>query len=121
MTAALLVLAAGLVFFFGLGRNGDNFVTSVVARGPLTVTVSATGSLQPETEVSVGAEISGRIETVNVDFNDRVTKDQVLAAINTDASGRRHEQIPPPLMLRLWVVSSKARTMTRLACGAMPR
>jgi HlyD family secretion protein len=48
------------------------------------VTVNATGTLQPQDQVDVGAEISGRLDTVNVDFNDRVKKGQVLALINTD-------------------------------------
>jgi len=50
----------------------------------LIVTVSATGTLQPQDQVDVGAEISGRVDSVNVDFNDHVTKGQVLAVINTD-------------------------------------
>jgi HlyD family secretion protein len=55
-----------------------------VTRGPLVVRVSATGTLQPENQVDVGAEISGRVDSVAVDFNDRVTKGQILAVINTD-------------------------------------
>ena len=55
-----------------------------MTNGPLTVTVSATGTLQPQDQVEVGAEISGRVDSVNVDFNDPVTKGQVIAVINTD-------------------------------------
>ena len=47
--------------------------------------VTATGTLAPLEKVTVGAEVSGRIETVFVDFNDRVTKGQIIAHINTDA------------------------------------
>ena len=61
-----------------------SYVTADVVRGPLVVRVSATGTLQPEDQVDVGAEISGRVDRVAVDFNDRVTKGQVLAVINTD-------------------------------------
>lgn len=46
--------------------------------------VTATGTLQPIDKVTVGAEVSGRIDEVLVDFNDKVTKGQVLARINTD-------------------------------------
>jgi HlyD family secretion protein len=53
-------------------------------RGPLIVTVNATGTLQPQDQVDVGAEISGRVDAVNVDYNDRVKRGQVLAIINTD-------------------------------------
>ena len=42
------------------------------------------GRVQSLTEVKVGTEISGIVETVNVDFNSRVTRGQVLAKVNTD-------------------------------------
>src|SRR6185295_15244583 len=41
--------------------------------------------LTPLKKVTVGAEVSGRIDAVLVDFNDRVKKGQVIARINTDA------------------------------------
>jgi HlyD family secretion protein len=46
--------------------------------------VSATGTLQPRERVDIGAEISGRIDSVAVDFNDRVRKGQVLAELDTE-------------------------------------
>ena len=42
--------------------------------GRLRVTVSATGKLAPVNEVEVGSELSGTIEAVFVDYNDRVKK-----------------------------------------------
>ena len=60
------------------------YQTEPVQRGPLTVTVTATGDVQSLTEVKVGTEISGIVETVSVDFNSRVTRGQVLAKVNTD-------------------------------------
>src|SRR6185436_12073788 len=47
--------------------------------------VTATGTLAPLEKVTVGAEVSGRVDAVLVDFNDRVKKGQVIAHINTDA------------------------------------
>ena len=35
-------------------------------------------------QVDVGAEVSGRIDKLYVDFNDHVKKGEVLALINTD-------------------------------------
>lgn len=46
--------------------------------------VTATGTLQPIDKVTVGAEVSGRIDDILVDFNHRVTKGQIIARINTD-------------------------------------
>ncbi len=54
--------------------------------------VTATGTLQPIDKVTVGAEVSGRMDEIYVDFNDRVTKGQVIARINTDELKARSVQ-----------------------------
>jgi HlyD family secretion protein len=80
-----LTVSAGAAGYFVLrGDQAPAYVTAPVVSASLVVTVSATGTLQPETQVDVGAEISGRVDRVDVDFNDRVSKGQVLALINTD-------------------------------------
>ena len=78
---ASLVAGTGYYYF---GSRTTSYVTAQTTRGDLTVTVSATGTIDPQDTVDVGAEISGRIDRVNVDFNDKVKKGQVLALINTD-------------------------------------
>lgn len=54
--------------------------------------VTATGTLQPIDKVTVGAEVSGRIDEVLVDFNNKVTKGQVIARINTEELNARAQQ-----------------------------
>jgi HlyD family secretion protein len=81
---AIVAAIAGTAFYFFNANPTTSYVTADAVRGPLVVRVSATGTLQPEDQVDVGAEISGRLDRVAVDFNDRVTKGQVLAVINTD-------------------------------------
>jgi HlyD family secretion protein len=80
-----LLLLAGLAALYFTGRSSDqpNYATTPVQRGDLRVTVSATGNLQPTNEVEVGSELSGLVTEVNVDNNDRVTRGQVLARIDT--------------------------------------
>jgi len=80
-----LVLAAGLYFRLGTDdrQGGPHYVTETVDRGNLVVTVSATGNLQPTNKVDVGSELSGTVEAVLVDDNDRVKKGQVLARLDT--------------------------------------
>jgi len=58
--------------------------TAEIERGDLQVTVTATGNLEPTNQVQVGAETSGTIEAVFVDFNDPVTVGQVLAKLDTE-------------------------------------
>ena len=50
----------------------------------ITVTVTATGTVQPVNQLDVATEISGTIRTVEVDYNDRVKVGQVLARIDTE-------------------------------------
>lgn len=77
-----VVLAA--VWWFLLRASPEtSYASEVVARGDLQVKVSATGNLAPTKEVAVGSELSGLVETVSVDVNDRVVKGQLLAQIDT--------------------------------------
>jgi len=80
-------LILGALLLAVLGRSGDGaalqqFRTEKVSRGDLTVTVSATGNLQPTNQVEVGSEVSGLVESVYVDDNDRVSAGQVLARLD---------------------------------------
>ena len=58
------------------------YQTQAVARGGLTVTVTASGTLQPTTQVAIGSELSGTVARVMVDVNDRVKKGQVLVVLD---------------------------------------
>jgi HlyD family secretion protein len=82
--AAVVVLA--VLGYLYLKSNGSEkqprFQTEKVGRGDLTVTVSATGNLQPTNQVDVGSELSGIIDAVYVDENDHVKKGQVLARLD---------------------------------------
>lgn len=57
---------------------------ATVKRSSVSSFVSSSGTLAPLSEVSVLAEMSGRVEKVYVDYNDKVAKDQVLVELNTD-------------------------------------
>lgn len=79
-----LVLLGGLIWiYFSRASSEVQYVSETVTRGDLKVVVTATGSIEPETSVTVGSEISGRIDKVNVDYNDEVKKGEVLAEIDT--------------------------------------
>jgi HlyD family secretion protein len=58
------------------------FATSPVTRGDLTVTIAATGNLTPTKQVNVGSEVSGLVDKVYFQNNDRVTKGQPLASLD---------------------------------------
>ena len=79
----LVVLALLLSRCFG-GEEAPGYITEEVVVRSLDLTVTATGNLRPTNQVQVGSEVSGRIDRVLVDVNDRVVPGQVLAEINTD-------------------------------------
>jgi len=62
----------------------QSYEYTTISRGSIESLVSSSGTLSVVSSVSVLAEMSGRVEKVNVDYNDRVKKGQVLATINTD-------------------------------------
>ncbi|MCF8146295.1 MAG: efflux RND transporter periplasmic adaptor subunit [Deltaproteobacteria bacterium] len=66
------------------------YKTQKIEQGPLTVTVSATGNLEPTNQVDVGSELSGIIRSVLVEENDRVEIDQVLARLDTSKLEAQH-------------------------------
>lgn len=80
-----IVIAVGAVAWVKLAaRDVDTtkYVTEEATRGRLVVTVSATGNLQPTNQVDIGSELSGTVEKVFVEENDRVKRGQVLAQLD---------------------------------------
>jgi len=80
VVALVLVLSA----VFGGTSSAPRYATEELQRSDMTVHVTATGNLEPTNEVSVGSELSGLIDAVFVDVNDRVEKNQELAQIDPE-------------------------------------
>jgi HlyD family secretion protein len=93
---AILLLAGGIAGTLVL-RNMESpatvkYKTQTVERGDLTVTVSATGNLEPTNQVEVGSELSGIIDAVLCEENDRVKVDQILARLDTSKLEAQHSK-----------------------------
>jgi HlyD family secretion protein len=82
--AALLLIGLAGYWYYSSGATANTvaYDTTPAVQTPLTVTVTATGTIQPTTQVDVSSEISGVIRTVNVDANSIVKKGDVLAALD---------------------------------------
>ena len=63
-------------------QAAPQYLTAAVVRGDLTQVVTATGQLNPRTNVQVGSQISGILEKVLVDYNSPVKAGQVIAKID---------------------------------------
>jgi HlyD family secretion protein len=79
----VIVIALILSAVFSEEPKPD-YITEAVAQESLSLSVTATGNLRPTNQVEVGAEVTGPLDSVLVDVNDRVTKGQVIAVINTE-------------------------------------
>ncbi|HUB07962.1 MAG TPA: efflux RND transporter periplasmic adaptor subunit [Myxococcales bacterium] len=64
------------------GKPKRQFDTAAVDRGRLIARVTASGTVSALVTVQVGAQVSGTIQELFVDFNSPVKKDQVLAKID---------------------------------------
>jgi HlyD family secretion protein len=83
--AAIALVAVVAVYWFLHRSNAaaTTYVTQEAHRGNFTVTVTATGNLEPRNQVDIGSELSGTMRLVNVDVNDEVKAGQVLAVLDT--------------------------------------
>lgn len=81
---ALAVAGGGAWWYRASGAAASRVVyeTEAAARGPLVVTVTATGTIEPTTSVEVSSEMSGVLRTVLVDSNSLVRKGDVLAELD---------------------------------------
>ena len=75
-------LAAGLWYFNHGKGDAVQYQATAVDRGELIQTVTATGTLNPVVNVTVGSQVSGRISKLNVDFNSPVKQGETLAEID---------------------------------------
>lgn len=83
--AALVIAAAAVAAYQWYGGRAVriDYTTVPATKADLTVQVSATGTLQPLTQVDISSELSGIIRTVAVNENQQVRKGDVLAALDT--------------------------------------
>lgn len=79
---AMLVLISGKEH--GGVAAGESYTFATVERGTVESVVTSSGSLSVVSSVTVLAQMSGRLESVEVDYNDEVRAGQVLATVNTD-------------------------------------
>ncbi|MEL0155876.1 efflux RND transporter periplasmic adaptor subunit [Sphingopyxis sp.] len=84
LPAALILVILLAMATCSRGKGEAKYITEPVTEKSLTLSVTATGNLRPTNQVEVGSEVSGKIDHIYVDVNDRVSKGQILAQINTD-------------------------------------
>jgi HlyD family secretion protein len=82
----LIAAAAGAYYYYQQThqpRPEDLYRLDEVTRGDIEQSVSANGTLNPVSLISVGTQVSGIVRKLYVDFNDQVKKDQVLLELDS--------------------------------------
>ena len=83
---AIGVIAVILIAWFFLrgGKKEEkvSFETAKVETGKIQTSITATGTIEPVTSVTVGTQVSGIVSRLYVDYNSIVKKGQVIAALD---------------------------------------
>ncbi|MGH8022916.1 MAG: efflux RND transporter periplasmic adaptor subunit, partial [Limisphaerales bacterium] len=94
LSGIIIVAAIGIgIWLFNRGRDDDPLYQTVpVDRGDIVQTVTATGTLNPLTNVLVGCQVSGTIRKIYVDYNSIVKAGQLIAELDPSTYKAQLEQ-----------------------------
>ena len=82
-TVIVALVALAIFIFYDNREIPENYTFVAVSKGSLESTISSSGTLNPVTEITVGTQVSGTIEKVFVDFNDKVRRGQIIAVLDS--------------------------------------
>ncbi len=116
--AALLVvvLIAGTIMV--RSKSAVQVVTAPVVQQTLTQSVTASGTVNPQNSISVGTQVSGTISQLNVDYNSKVTKGEVLARIDPSTIQAQLDQADANLAQAQASAAEASANTTAQAAGA---
>ncbi len=116
--AALLVvvLIAGTIMV--RSKSAVQVVTAPVVQQTLTQSVTASGTVNPQNSISVGTQVSGTISQLNVDYNSKVTKGEVLARIDPSTIQAQLDQADANLAQAQASAAEAGANTTAQAAGA---
>ncbi len=83
LTAALGVMLVACFTLTGCKKEQQtSFSSAKVEKGNIQTTITATGTIEPVTSVTVGTQVSGIVSKLYVDYNSVVKKGQVIAELD---------------------------------------
>lgn len=80
--AVVLVAIVAWLMFGGKKEEKVTFETATVSKQSIQNTITATGTIEPVTSVTVGTQVSGIVSKLYVDYNSVVKKGQVIAELD---------------------------------------
>ncbi len=82
----VLVIITGVILGLTVFKNGKDgqikYRTEKIAKGDVEAVVTTSGAVNPITMIEVGSQVSGKIAKLNVDYNSKVEKGQILAELD---------------------------------------
>lgn len=78
----VVVIVVGATVLKNGKSTGPKYRTEAVGRGDIEALVVTSGTLNPVMTVEVGSQVSGKIDKINVDYNSRVKKGDILAELD---------------------------------------
>jgi HlyD family secretion protein len=114
---ALLLAIASAAWWFMRDRDGGiTYRTAKVERGSLQAAVSASGTVNPVTQVQVSSQVSGQIKELFVDFNSEVKQGQLIARLDPETFEYRVRQASADVeAARASVLTAQANVQQALA------
>ena len=82
VAAVAVIVIVWAIFGRKSSSNSYYIETATAARGDVSNSVTATGSIEPVTQVEVGTQVSGIIDKLYADYNSVVTKGQLIAEMD---------------------------------------
>ena len=84
LAVGVIIVAGIAIWAFGGQAKKRKVVyeTATVDRANISNSVTATGTIEPVTEVEVGTQVSGIIDRLYADYNSVVTKGQLIAEMD---------------------------------------
>lgn len=110
-----LAVAGGVAWWMQDQTPEVTYRTGLIEQGPLQATVSASGTVNPVSQVSVGTQVSGQIKDLLVDFNSEVRAGQLIALIDPETFEYRVRQAQAD------VDAAQAAVLNAQASGAAAR
>ena len=118
VVVGVLALAGGGAWWYNQkGTSSDvQYRTSKIERGNIQASVSASGAVNPVTQVSVGTQVSGQIKELYVDFNSEVKAGQLIALIDPETFEYRVRSAQADLdSTRAQVLTAQANVASSIA------
>lgn len=128
MWIVIIVIVAAIAVYFGYGAlrenriasSAEDFQTEAVARGPLTATVGATGTVHADQAAMLAFQTSGTVGSVTVALGDQVDEGELLvslirSSLPSSIIMAESEYVAAQRALDDLLNSDKARTVAQLA------